>query len=106
MKRLGIPTTFGKSLLHCFKAFIKCSSKFSEAMSNVVKDFNCSRKLCNFVNLKLKLKIVLQIFVFICSKAVQVQEQDLDNLVTNFPQLIKYGDFIRSYRHQSNVLVT
>ena len=44
-------------------------------MSNIVKDFNYSRKLCNVVNLKLKLNTVLQIFVFICSKRVQVQDK-------------------------------
>ena len=44
-------------------------------MSNIVKDLNYSRKLCNVVNLKLKLDTVLQIFVFVCSKKVQVQDK-------------------------------
>ena len=77
MKRLGIQATFCKIferfMLHRFTAFIKCNIKLSEGMSNIVKDFNYSRKLGNFVNLKLKLNIVLQIFVFICSIRVQVQ---------------------------------
>ena len=29
--------------------------------------------------------------------------QDLDELVTNIPQLIEYGAFVRLYQHQSNV---
>ena len=61
-------------------------------MSNVVKDFNYSRKLCNAVNLKLKLNTVLQIFVFICSKRAR---QDLDKLVTSIPRLIEYGNFCK-----------
>ena len=100
-KRLGIQATFGKSLkdvcyivLHCFKCNINCS----KGMSNIVKDFKYSRKLCNVVNLKLKLNTVLQISVFISSKRVQVQGK------TNIPQLMEYGNFsVRPYQHQSNV---
>ena len=57
------------------KAFIKCDIKFYKDMSNMTKDFNHSRKLCNVVNFKLKFNTVLLIFVFICSKRVQVQEK-------------------------------
>ena len=70
---------FEGCLLHCFTAFIKCNIKFSNAMSNIVKNFNYSRKLCN-VNLKQKLNTVLQIFVFICSTS---SRQDFDKFVTN-----------------------
>ena len=66
---------YEKCLLHCFTAFIKYSIKLSKNMSNIVKDFNDSRKLCNIVNLKLRINTVLQIFVFICSKRVQVQDK-------------------------------
>ena len=62
---------FERCLLHCFTAFNKCNIEFSKGMSNIVKDFNYSRKLCNVVNPKLKLITVLQIFVFICSNRVQ-----------------------------------
>ena len=44
-------------------------------MSNIVKDFNYSRKLCDAVKLELKLDTVLQIFVFVCSKRVRVQDK-------------------------------
>ena len=57
---------FERCLLHCFTAFIECNIKFSEDMSNIVKDFTYSRKLFNVVILKLKLNTVLQISVFIC----------------------------------------
>ena len=56
---------FERCSLHCFMVFIKCNIKFSRGTSNIVKDFNYTRKLCNAVNLKLKLNTVMQIFVFI-----------------------------------------
>ena len=53
MKRFGIQAMFGifeRCLSHCFTAFINCNTKFSKGMSDIVKDFNYSRKLCDFVN--------------------------------------------------------
>ena len=44
-------------------------------MSNIVKDFDNSRKLCNIVNLKLKLNTALQIFVFIGSTRVRGEDK-------------------------------
>ena len=64
-------------------------------MSNRVKDFHYSRKLCNdVVHLKLKLNTVLQIFVaFSLLKESTSSRQDLDKLVANIAQLIEYGSF-------------
>ena len=87
----SIHEKFGHSM--CFTAFIKRSIKFSKGMSNIVKDFNYSRKLCNVVNLKLKLNTVLQISVLL-NKSTS-SRQDLDKLVTNIPELIKYGEFCK-----------
>ena len=68
-----------------FHGLYKCNIIFSKSMSNIVTDFNYSRKLCDVVNLKLKSNTVLQIFVFICSKRVQSSRKDSDKLVANIP---------------------
>ena len=72
---MGIRATFGKSLKRvCFTAFIKCNIKFS----NIVNDFNCSRKLCDDVNLKLKLNSVFANFSVYLLKEGTSARQDND----------------------------
>ena len=73
MKRFGIQATFGKSLKDvCYIVSRLLSIAILNSlrvcvipMSNIVKNFNYSRKLRNVVNVKLKLNTVLQVFVFI-----------------------------------------
>ena len=75
-------------------ACIKCNIKSSKGMYDIMKDFNCSRKSNNDVNLKLKLNTVFaNLRVYLLKEGTSAR-QDLNDSVTKHSTIDRVWRFL------------